>query len=149
MTVTVFDKIVRKENTARVVWESDQHLAFLTPFPNTPGVTIVIPKENPGDDAFDMPDDAYSQLLLAAKQVAKKLRAALDVKRVALAIEGTGVAYAHIKLYPLYGPLASQTGIEGDHTEFVNDYRGYFTTLDGPPMDDAQLDAIAAKIKTA
>jgi len=39
------------------VWEDEKFLAFLTPFPNTPGFTVVIPKQNPGDYVFSLDDE--------------------------------------------------------------------------------------------
>lgn len=124
-------------------------MAFLTPFPNTPGLTVVIPKINPGDYVFSLDDEAYIDLLAATKTVAKLLETSLGVRRVALVFEGTGVAYVHAKLYPLYGKLASQTDVWSDHTEFVEEYRGYITTIEGPKMDDTQLKEIQAKILAA
>lgn len=146
MSDTIFDKIIRKEIPSFIVWEDEKHIAFLTPFPNTPGLTIVIPKINPGDYVFSLKDQTYADLLLATKKVAKLLEKALDVTRVALVFEGTGVSYVHAKLYPLYGELASQTNVWSDHTEFVEAYRGYITTLEGPKMDDSELKAIQEKI---
>lgn len=54
MTDTIFDKIVKGEMKAWKVWEDEKHLAFLTPFPNTPGLTVVIPKINHGDHVFGL-----------------------------------------------------------------------------------------------
>ncbi len=149
MSDTIFDKIVRRELESYIVWEDDKHLAFLTPYPNTPGVTVVLPKVNPGDYVFSIDDAVYHDLLEATKLVAQLLERALDIPRVALVFEGTGVAYVHAKLYPLHGKLANQTDVWSDHTEFVEDYRGYITTIEGPKMDDAQLKTIQAKILAA
>lgn len=146
MQETIFDKLVRGDIASFVVWEDEKYLAFLTPFPNTPGLTVVIPKQNPGDYVFSLNDDAYHGLLSATKHVAKLLEKALEVKRVAFVFEGTGVAHVHAKLYPLYGELASQTDVWSNHTEFVEEYRGYITTLEGPKMDDEQLKKIQQKI---
>lgn len=57
MSDTIFDKIVRGEMHSYKVWEDDSFLAFLTPFPNTPGLTVVIPKHNPGDYIFGLNDE--------------------------------------------------------------------------------------------
>jgi diadenosine tetraphosphate (Ap4A) HIT family hydrolase len=149
MSDTIFDKIIRKEIESYVVWEDEKHIAFLTPFPNTPGLTVVIPKTNLGDYVFALENSTYTDLLAATKKVAMILEKALDVKRVALVFEGTGVAYVHAKLYPLYGPLANQTDVWSDHTEFVEEYRGYITTIEGPKMDGSQLVEIQAKILAA
>lgn len=149
MPETIFDKIVRREIDSNIVWENDGHIAFLTPFPNTPGFTVVIPKANIGDNVFSLEDDAYIELMKATKEVANILEKALDVKRVALVFEGTGVAHVHAKLIPLHGPLADETDVWGDTTEFVKEYRGYITTLEGPKMDDEQLNDIQSKILAA
>lgn len=147
MSDTIFDRIANGTMDAYVVWQDDHYMAFLTPFPSTPGLTVVIPKTNPGDYAFSLSDEDYQGLMQAAKTVANLLEEALEVKRVAMVLEGTGVAYVHAKLYPLYGPLASQTDVWSDQTEFVEEYRGYITTLEGPKMPDEQLKAIQAKIR--
>lgn len=149
MPETLFDKIVRDEIPNYKVWEDDKFLAFLTPFPNTPGLTVVIPKENPGDYVFNLDNDLYTDFLKATKKVANKLEKALDVKRVALVFEGTGVAHVHAKLYPLHGELASQTDVWSDETEFVEEYRGWITTLEGPQMDESRLKEIQNRILNA
>jgi histidine triad (HIT) family protein len=149
MSDTIFDKIVRKELDAYVVWEDDQYLAFLTPFPNTPGFTVVIPKSNEGDYIFSLDDKKYKGLLEVARKVAQILEKALDVKRVALVFEGTGVAYVHAKLIPLHGELASKTDVWSDHTEFNAEYLGFITTAEGPRMSDDELKAMQAKILVA
>jgi histidine triad (HIT) family protein len=131
------------------VWEDEGHLAFLTPFPNTPGQTVLIPKRNWGGYVFDLPDDPYLALMRAARQVAKRLEVAFDTKRVAMVFEGTGVAYVHAKLYPLHGPLASKTDVWSDHQEFYPSYVGYITTAEGPPMSDEQLGEVQARILRA
>ncbi|MCE7936336.1 HIT family protein [Candidatus Saccharibacteria bacterium CPR2] len=146
MSDTIFDKIVRGEMDSYKVWEDDKHLAFLTPFPNTPGFTVLIPKTNIGDYIFTLDDKAYSDLMLAAKNVARILEEALGVPRVALVFEGTGVAYVHAKLIPLHGELAAKTDVWSDHTEFTEEYKGYITTAEGPQMSAEQLKAIQAKI---
>lgn len=149
MSDTIFDKIVRGELGSRVVWQDEKHMAFLTPFPNTPGLTVVIPKTNIGDYIFTVNDEEYADFLLATKKVANILEKAFDTRRVALVFEGTGVAYVHAKLYPLHGPLADATDVWSDTTEFVEEYRGWITTIEGPKMSDEQLDAIQAKIIAA
>ena len=67
--MTLFDKIVAGEMSARVVWEDEDHLAFLTPFPNTPGFTVLIPKKFEGDYAFSMRDDAYEKMMKQLKHL--------------------------------------------------------------------------------
>lgn len=147
--ITIFDKIVSGEIPSFKVWEDDDYLAFLTPFPNTPGFTVVIPKINYGEYVFSLPDEIYQGLMSATKKVAKKLEKGLGVSRVAMVFEGTGVAHVHAKLIPLHGELASQTNVWSKHTEFSEEYKGFLTTAEGPKMDDVQLEEIRKKIAEA
>lgn len=146
MKRTIFDDIVDGKINAYTVWEDEQFLAFLTPFPNTPGFTVLIPKTNPGDYVFELDNQHYLALMEAAKKVAVILEKALSVPRIALVFEGTGVAYVHAKLIPLHGKLAGQTDVWSKHTEFTEHYKGYITTAEGPQMDDSRLKEIQAKI---
>lgn len=149
MTKTIFDEIISGERKSWKVWEDDEFLAFLTPFPNTPGFTVVIPKVNRGDYVFSLDEDLYVRFLLATKKAANILERAFDTPRVALVFEGTGVAHVHAKLIPLHGKLASRTDVWSDHTEFNEEYKGWLTTAEGPKMSDEELDAIQKKILEA
>lgn len=146
MTDTIFDKIIRGEMKAWKVWEDEKYLAFLTPFPNTPGLTIVIPKKNVGDYVFSLDEQVYTDLLIATKKVAKILEKTFNTPRIAMIFEGTGVAYVHAKLYPLHGKLASETNVWSTHSEFYPKYVGYMTTVEGPKMSDEELDKIQKQI---
>lgn len=142
---TLFDKIVDGSIPSYKVWEDDTYLAFLTPWPNTPGFTVVVPKTNPGDNYLDVDDAAYTGLLLAAKKVAQLLRKAFGTYRVGLVIEGEGVPHLHVKLIPMHGSTGSQ-----QHEPFFTDtYQGYLTTTEGPRMSDEDLQKIQQKIQQA
>lgn len=146
MEKTIFDEIVAGKIKSWNIWEDDKFLAFLTPFPNTPWVTVVIPKTNIWDNIFSLEETEYLNLLSASKRVAKLLKKALNVSRVAMVVEGTGVAYVHVKLYPLYWEKASQTNVWSEETEFIEEYRGYITTIEWPRMSDNTLTEIQEKI---
>lgn len=144
--MTIFDDIISGDMKAWKVWEDEDFLAFLTPFPNTPGFTVLIPKQNPGDYVFALEDELYVKFMCAVKTVGKILEKAFDTPRVALVFEGTGVAHVHAKLIPLHGKLAGETGVWSADIEFHENYRGWLTTAEGPRMDDKQLDEIQARI---
>jgi hypothetical protein len=147
MNHTIFDDIVSGKMKSWKVWEGEKFLAFLTPFPNTPGFTVVIPKVNPGDYIFSVDDEMYSEMMVAVKKVAKLLEKAFDTPRVAMIFEGTGVAHVHAKLVPLHGELAKGIGSPVSHEQVFNEkYLGWLTTADGPKMDNARLDEIQARI---
>ncbi len=149
MSETIFDKIVSGELPSWKVWEDENYLAFLTPFPNTPGLTVVIPKVNTGDYIFSLSEEDYKGLFDAVKIVSRILEKAFNTPRVALVFEGTGVAHVHAKLYPLHGQLAGQTNVWSSHTEFCPEYRGWITTVEGPKMNNEELDKVQAQILNA
>jgi len=99
----IFCQIVKNESPSFKIWEDEKHLAFLTIFPNTEGVTVVIPKAHYSSYAFDLPDEVLTDLILATKKVAKLLDSKLeDVGRTAMVFEGYGVDHIHAKLYPMH-----------------------------------------------
>ena len=150
MSDTLFDKIVRGDIPSYKVWEDAEYLAFLTPFPGTPGMSVVIPKTNQGDYIFDLSAEQQAGLQNACTQVAKLLQKAFpDCQRVAQVYEGTGVAYVHAKLYPLHGELGGQTDVWTKHQEFYPEYVGYITTVEGPRMADDELVKIQKQITGA
>jgi len=145
---TIFEKIVDGEIPSHKVWEDEGYAAFLTPFANTPGFTVVVPRKNPGDNYLTVDESVYTGLLLAARQVAKQLQKAFGVVRVGLVLEGEGVPHLHVKLIPMHG-LGQQSGQHASHVEFYEQYPGYLTTIEGPRMSDDELKAIQEKIRKA
>ena len=96
----LFCKIVKKEIPAKVVWEDEDHLAFLDIHPVTEGHTLVIPK-NHSENHLELSSDAYSKLFLAVKDVSEKIKATFDPKVVAVMVEGLEVPHTHVHLIPL------------------------------------------------
>lgn len=146
MQETIFDKIIKGEMRSWIVWQDDKFIAFLTPFANTPGVTVVIPKINPGDYIFALDNQHYQEFLKATKTVANILEKAFNTPRVGLVFEGTEIPYVHAKLYPFHGSLAGETGVKTGETFFSETYPGYITTIDGEKMSDERLDTIQQQI---
>jgi histidine triad (HIT) family protein len=144
---TLFDKIVDGSIPSWKVWEDDNYLAFLTPFPSTPGATVVVPKKNPGAYVFDLDAETVSGLMDAAQKTAKLLEKALGVSRVAAVFEGQEVPHLHIKLYPMH-----EGADPGKHAHFENFspvYPGYINTANGPKAADEELTALQKKIQEA
>lgn len=146
MQETIFDKLIRDEIPNWKVWQDENYLAFLTPFANTSGVTVVIPKSNPGDYIFDVSDDVFVGLLEATKKVAKVLEKAFNTK-IAMVFEGTGVPYLHAKLYPMHSVYSFDESKVSHESVFYDSYQGFITTQPGPMMDSKLLDEIQSKIK--
>lgn len=104
MSHCLFCQIVQRTAPSHVVWENDGHLAFLSIYPNTNGVTVVVPKVHHTSYAFAAPDDVLSKLVIAAKRVGLLLdRVFADVGRTGMVLEGFGVDHLHAKLFPMHG----------------------------------------------
>lgn len=150
MSECLFCRIVAGDEPARIVWEDNGHVAFLTPYPNTPGFTVVATRTHRGSYVLELAPPEFAGLLEASRAVGRLLDRAFGVARTALIAEGYGVDHAHTKLVPLHGttpgawrPIRSRVGTWSDH------YEGYVSSHDGPRMSDAELDAIADRIRAA
>ena len=149
-TDCLFCQIIAGEEPAHIVWEDENHLAFLSIFPNTKGVTVVVPKKHHPSYIYDMEDEGFFSLFSAARAVAKLLESKLDgVGRVALAVEGFGIDHAHIKLFPLHGTHQCEwKSIASRIDKYFVKYEGYVSTHDAERADDQGLKALAAYIRS-
>ncbi len=146
----IFCKIVKKELPAHVISENDTHIAFLSIFPNTEGVTVVIPKKHYSSYIFELEDEVIHDLMIFTKQVAWLLDSKLeDVGRTGLIFEGFGVNHIHAKLFPMHGTkdMGTWKPIESSINTYFDKYPGYLSSHDAQRMDDAILSEIAKKIR--
>ena len=149
MSECVFCKIVKGELPSIKIWEDKEHLAFLDIYPNTKGMTLLIPKKHFDSDETDMPDESYKKLMIAVKKVSKFLEKGLKVKRVAMVMEGMEINHVHIKLYPLHGLDKKFKEMIHPKKIFFKRYEGYISTQIGPKADIKELQKIADKIKNS
>jgi|GEM_PF-1631654 histidine triad (HIT) family protein len=98
--LSIFEKISQRLLPGLIIDENDTHIAFLTIGPLAKGHTLVVPKSNISDYLFSLEDKAYTELLLFAKQVAKKLESKVDCQKVAMMVIGEEVPHVHIHLVP-------------------------------------------------
>ena len=143
----LFCKLVSGEIPCFKIWEDKDHIAFLDIFPNTRGMTLVIPKKHFDSYAFSMPDKDYSSLMLASQKVAKLLEKKIPVKRVALVMEGMGINHAHIKLYPMHGLKDQYAEMINIDRQFFDKYDGHISTVLGPEADKKELEKLAKLIR--
>ncbi len=146
----IFCEIVKGALPCHKVWEDDKHLAFLSIFPNTEGVTVVVPKNHYPSYAFDLADEVLAELVLATKKVAKVLDAKLDdVGRTAMVFEGFGVDHVHAKLFPMHGTenMKKWRPIESDRNKYFEKYEGYISSHDYERADDEKLARLAKKLR--
>ena len=97
---SIFSRIVAGEIPSHKVAENEEFYAFLDINPVVPGHTLVIPKKEV-DYIFDIDDAALGRMMAFAKRVARAQEAAIECKRVGLAVMGLEVPHAHIHLIPI------------------------------------------------
>ncbi|CAL1600722.1 unnamed protein product [Knipowitschia caucasica] len=143
----LFSRIVRGEEQQWRVWEDPGHVAFLTPFPNTPGLTVVVPRRPLSSDIFSLEEQDYVGLVQAARSTALLLRSTLGASAVAMIFEGFEIDYAHAKLMPLFPPGPSRGGqCEANAAPFYSTYPGFVSSQDGPEADEDTLAQLHARI---
>ncbi len=149
----IFCQIAQKQAPSHIVWEDENHLAFLSIFPNTEGFTVVIPKQHYGSYAFAQDDSVLCDLVVATKKVAKLLDNYFDdVTRCGMFFEGYGVDHLHSKLSPMHRGGEFETGKSIEIAKpdlFFDEYPGYLSSHDSARADDAHLADLAQKIRAA
>lgn len=146
----IFCDIVAGKAPCHKIWENEHHLAFLSIFPNTEGFSVVIPKKHYSSYAFDLSDTILKELVVATKQVAKRIDAAFsDVGRTGMVFEGFGVDHVHAKLFPMHGTgnMAEWTPVKSNVDKYFEQYEGYISSHDYKRADDGKLAAIAKRIR--
>ena len=97
---TIFSRIINGEIPCYKIAENDRFFAFLDINPLMEGHTLVVPKHET-DYILNIEDDELGQMMVFAKQVAKKIEKAIPCKRIAVAVIGLEVPHAHIHLVPI------------------------------------------------
>lgn len=148
----IFCEIVTKNDPGSIFWQDDKHIAFLSIDPNTPGFSLVVPKNHHGSDILKMPDVDLQSFIVAAKEVAKILEDFYEnVGRVGLIMEGTGIDHAHIKLIPMHGTEHMKMGewkqYLSDVEHWFDNYEGWISSAGGPMANRDELIALTKQIK--
>lgn len=97
---TVFSRIVAGEIPCYKVAENERFFAFLDIAPLAKGHTLVIPKREV-DYFYDLEDDELQEMIVFAKNIAKKIKATTQCKKVATVVLGLEVPHAHVHLVPM------------------------------------------------
>ena len=135
--VNLFARIIRGEIAQWRIWEDQNHVAFLTPFGNTPGFTVLVPRTHLQSDIFGLPAEHYEALVLAAQRVAQHLMAAFNTDHCGMFFEGFEVDYAHIKLVPIHRMKSDQCPEPVSPMLAPHEvYPGYLSTQFGPITSD-------------
>lgn len=142
----LFAKIIRGELEQWRVWESESHVAFLTPFGNCPGKTVLIPRKHVDSDILGTPIEDFTSLAGATWDVVTVLmRSRLEPDRVGLIFEGMEVDWAHAKLIPVCG----DTGESTSEQPFVEKYTGAVSSQPGPAVAIEELEDMRQRFLSA
>lgn len=145
----IFCDIVDGKSPSYKVWEDDKHLAFLSIFPTTKAVTVLITKEHYSSNFVNLSAEVRGNLIEASTKVSNLLvKAFPNADRCSLVFEGFGVNHIHAKLFPLHGTKSlNWKPIVSDKKDFVLNYKGYISTHDGHLMEKKILESWAKSIR--
>lgn len=150
-TDCIFCQMVAGTAACHKIYEDDKHLAFLTIFPNTKGVTVVIPKAHIGSSPFEQSDEVLQDLIIATKKTAQLLTNYFaDVGRCGMVFEGFGIDHLHAKLYPLHNTAQKEwTPIESGSANktYYETYPGFISSNDSHMADQNELAELAKNIR--
>ncbi|XP_034043356.1 uncharacterized protein LOC117525582 [Thalassophryne amazonica] len=144
----LFSRIVRGEQQQWRVWDDEGHVAFLTPFPNSPGFTVLVPRRPLTSDVFRLEKGDYEGLVLASQKLSRVLVEGLGAWAVGLIFEGFEIDYAHAKLIPLLQPTDGNTDDASNvpPSRFYPTYPGFVSSEDGPDASHESLTELHKKI---
>lgn len=142
----IFCRIAAGEAPAYKIYEDKNYVAFLDIRPNIAGQSVIVPKKHLSSIFSEAGNKNLANFIIAAKKVSNLLRKKLDVQRVNLVLEGTGIDHLHAKLYPTAGVRGRGTVTYEKEPIYFPKYVGYLTTLLGPKAKDSVLKKLQEKI---
>ena len=115
----MFCQIARREINSHAVYEDDLIFAFLDIEPIRPGHTQVVPRAH-YDYFDDLPIPIGSRIIEVSQRLAKAMKTAYSVPRVALLFTGGDIAHAHAHLVPMHEhtDITSRRYIAEEHLTF-------------------------------
>lgn len=130
----IFAKILRGEANAHVVLDEEHCLAFMDLMPQSPGHTLIIPRE-PVENIFDLSAEGLAVVIATTQRVARAVKAAFQP--------------AGVMILQLNGADAGQT-VFHIHFHVIPRYPGEGLTLHARSVADAvELSEHAARIRAA
>ena len=131
----IFCKISSKEIKSRVIFETENSLAFLDAFPLSIGHTLVIPKSH-HKKIQDMPSNISTDLFLTVQKVTKKIDTITGSTLLAIhngEDSGQEIPHVHVHLIP-----RSKDDNAGPVHRMFNE---------SPKISDSELDQLCKKLK--
>ncbi len=102
MTTCLFCRIVADEETAQIVWHSEQVTAFLDKRPLFKGHTLIVPNEHV-ETLVELPVSLRDPLFAAAQRLAAAMKSGLGAQGSFVAVNNTvsqSVAHLHVHVVP-------------------------------------------------
>jgi len=100
----IFCKIVKGDIPSYKIYEDDNVMAFLDVNPNSPGHTLIVPKEHTLD-FFSISDETFKIIIDKARDLGTLLTSKLDADGITL-IQNNGISqevkHFHLHLIPKY-----------------------------------------------
>ena len=110
----LFCNIIKGEQASYTLYEDDDLKVIMDAFPNSPGHTLIIPKEH-YKDLDDIDIDLLTKILKKAKDIKKLLEIKLNPESIIL-VQNNGEAekikHFHLHLIPTYTIVPDKTAEE-------------------------------------
>ena len=121
----IFCKIANGEIPSTTLYEDEDFRVILDLGPATRGHALLLPKEH-YSNLFELDDAVAAKVLVTAKKVAAKMKAALGADGFNLVqnngeVAGQTVFHFHMHLIPRYESDDNKNVIEWNHKEFTDD----------------------------
>lgn len=142
----LFARLIRGEIPSWRAWEDAEHVACFSPFSNTLGSVVLVPRKHLSSDIFGLASADFCTLMEAAGKIVEVMKEVLDCERIGMFFEGFEIDYAHVKLYPIYSKASGRLPVEGPSDEFYETYPGHMTTRLGPRASQEALDETVQKV---
>jgi histidine triad (HIT) family protein len=98
----LFCAIAAGRTPSNLVWTSDAHVAFLDVNPAARGHLLLVPRRHAAT-IYDLARREFAALFEIVRRLGPALASAVGADRAAVAVEGYGVAHAHVHLVPVSG----------------------------------------------
>lgn len=136
----LFCEIASKQQTAHIVYEDDDLIAFVDKAPIRRGHLQILPKIH---YAYfdDLPPDLAGRIVVLGQSLARCLKQIYKVQRVGFVFTGNDIQHAHAHVIPLHHPtdITSRRYISEDQVTFV----------DRPELTDREMSDIASDVAKA
>jgi diadenosine tetraphosphate (Ap4A) HIT family hydrolase len=98
----VFSQIIAGQVPARMIWQDDQLIAFLSIAPIRPGHTLVVPRREI-DQWTDTDGELLGRCVTVAQIIGRAVKDAFAAPRAGLLIAGFEVPHLHVHVFPAWG----------------------------------------------